>query len=274
MRYGIEVVPFGEYADPRQVIELAVAAEAAGWEAVSVWDHAHFPGGVGDPWVTLAAVAPATTTLRLVTGVSPVPRYRPHLLARTLHALDTLSGGRVTLGAGLGVPWDLDPVGDGADDRTRAAMTDEGLDLVARWYRGETVTHHGEHYRSDGAQVAGTPAQTALPVWVGGVSRPALRRAARWDGWFVGTIDESQDVTFTPERLAEGVAYLQDQRAASPRSTGPAFDVVVDGISPADGPGLSREYADAGATWWFESLFGLRGTHEEMLERVAAGPPR
>lgn len=269
MRFGIEVVPFGPYTDPRPVVELAVAAELAGWEAVSIWDHANFYGGVGDPWVTLTAVAAATRRVRLVTAVSPVPRYRPHLLARTLCALDAFSGGRVTLGAGLGVPWDLDSTGDGADDRTRAAMTDEALDLIGRWYAGQTVTHAGTHYRADAVQVAPRGVQEPrLPVWVGGLSRPALRRAARWDGWIVPTIDETQAVTLPPEQLAQDVAYLNQHR----ESEAPV-DVAVDGTTSAGETGRSVAYAQAGATWWFESIFGLRGSHAEMLERVQAGPP-
>lgn len=269
MRYGIEVVPFGPYAEPGPVVELARAAEAAGWEALSIWDHAHFWGGVADPWVTLAAVACATQRLRLVTTVSPVPRYRPHLLARSVHALDALSGGRFTLGVGLGVAEDLEPLGDHRDDRTRAAMTHEALDLVARWCAGETVEHAGEHYRADGVQVAGRATQAPrVPVWVGGLSRPALRRAARWDGWVIGTIDEEQHVTLPPDAVAASVAYLREQGA------GDGFDVAVNGTTAAGEHGLAGEYADAGATWWFESLFSLRGPHEALLERVAAGPPR
>ena len=268
MRYGIEVVPFGEYAEPAPVVELAVAAEAAGWNALCIWDHCHFWGGVGDPWVTLTAVAAATSRLRLVTDVVPVPRYRPHLLARTLHALDAFSGGRVTLGAGLGVKEDLDPLGDHAEDRTRAAMTDEALDLITRWCLGETVQHDGEHYRSDGTQIAARAVQDPrMPVWIGGWSRPALRRAARWDGWIMSAIDERQTVWFGPDRLAEAVGYLREQGA------GPGFDVAVNGTTPADGSPLPGEYAEAGATWWFESVFGLRGSHAEMLQRVSAGPP-
>ncbi len=268
MRYGIEIVPFGEYAEPGPVVELAVAAEAVGWEGLAIWDHCHFWGGVGDPWVTLTAVAAATSRLRLITDVSPVPRYRPHLLARSLHALDAFSGGRVTFGAGLGAPEDLGPLGDMRDDRTRAAMTDEALDLIVRWCAGEVVTHEGEHFRSEGAQIAAGPVQQPrMPVWIGGWSRPALRRAARWDGWILGTIDESQAVWFGPEKVADGVAYLGEQGAAA------GFDVAVDGVTAAGEVGMTKEYADAGATWWFESLFGLRGTHAELLDRVAGGPP-
>lgn len=269
MRYGIEVVPFGSYAEPGPVVELARAAEAAGWDGLCIWDHCHFWGGVGDPWVTLAAVACATERLRLLTDVTPVPRYRPHLLARSVHALDALSGGRFTLGAGLGVQEDLGPLGDHRDDRTRAAMTDEALDLVVRWCAAETVEHEGEHYVSTGTQIANRPTQQPrVPVWIGGWSRPALRRAARWDGWITSAIDETQTVACPPDVLAGSVAYLREQGA------GDGFDVAVNGTTAAGERGLVPEYADAGATWWFESVFGLRGSHEEMLVRVEAGPPR
>jgi hypothetical protein len=268
VRYGIEVVPFGAYADPGPVVELAVAAEEAGWEALALWDHGHFPGGVGDPWVTFAAVAAVTKRLRLVTDVSPVPRYRPHLLARSVHAVDSLSGGRVTLGAGLGQAWDLDAVGDHHDDVTRAAMADEALELVVRWCNGETVEHAGEYYRADGVQVASGPTQRPrVPVWVGGTSRPALRRAARWDGWIVPTIGEDLSVTFGPERVADGLAYLREHGA------GVGFDVAVNGGTGAGETGMTSDYADAGATWWLESLFERRASYEELLARVAAGPP-
>ena len=269
MRYGIEVVPFGPYAEPGPVVELARAAEAAGWDGLCLWDHCHFWGGVGDPWVTLAAVACSTERLRLLTDVTPVPRYRPHLLARSVHALDALSGGRFTLGAGLGVQEDLGPLGDHRDDRTRAAMTDEALDLVVRWCAGEAVEHDGEHYVSTGTQIANRPTQQPrVPVWIGGWSRPALRRAARWDGWITSAIDETQVVVCPPDALAVSVAYLREQGA------GDGFDVAVNGTTTAGERGLVPEYAEAGATWWFESVFGLRGTHEEMLARVEAGPPR
>jgi alkanesulfonate monooxygenase SsuD/methylene tetrahydromethanopterin reductase-like flavin-dependent oxidoreductase (luciferase family) len=269
VRCGIEVVPFGAYAEPGPVVELAVAAEAAGWDALCIWDHCHFWGGVCDPWVALTAVAAATSRLRLITDVSPLPRYRPHMLARSLHALDAFSGGRVTFGAGLGVAEDLAPLGDDRDDRTRAAMTDEALDLVVRWCNAETITHEGVHYRADGAQVANRPTQTPrIPVWIGGWSRPALRRAARWDGWVVSAIDENQVVQFGPDRIADAVTYLREHGASE------GFDVAVNGTTPVGERGLVPEYAEAGATWWFESVFGLRGPHTEMLERVAAGPPR
>lgn len=269
MRYGIEVIPFGQYSDPREVVRLARAAEAAGWEALALWDHVLFPYGAGDPWVTLSAVAAATRRLKLITAVAPLPRYRPHLLARTLAALDLLSEGRVIFGTGLGVTFDLAPFGDPTDAPTLAAQLDEGLELVTQLWAGAPVTHHGRFYHADAAQLAPTPMQRPrIPVWIGGDSPAALRRAARWDGWVIGTIDEQCRITKPPERVAEQVAAIRQQRA-----DGAPFEVAVDGVSPAGDPDIPRSYARAGATWWLEAIFLSRGSAAEMLARVSAGPP-
>ena len=269
MRYGIELVPFGEYANPRQVIEIARAAENFGWEALVLWDHVLMPWGAGDPWISLAAVATATQKIKLITGVAPLPRYKPHLLARTLTALDLLSNGRVILGTGLGVAFDFVPFGEPGDDKVRAEMADEGLELLSRYLSGEEVTHHGVHYTADAARLVPSPVQQPrIPFWIGGASKPALRRAAHWDGWIMGTINEQMETTYTPEQIAADVAYIQSHRT----ETTP-FDIAVDGASEPGKKALAREYEQAGATWWFECIFGTRGTHEEMLQRISAGPP-
>lgn len=269
MHYGLEIIPFGAYSDPRAVVRLAQAAEAAEWEAIAIWDHLLFPYGAGDPWVTLAAVAQATTRLTLITAVAPLPRYRPHLLARTLAALDILSGGRVIFGTGLGVAFDQAPFGAPSDMPTLAAMLDEGLEVLSGLWSGEALTHQGRFYTVEGAQLAPTPVQRPrIPVWIGGDSSAALRRAARWDGWVIGTIDEQCQVTKPPERLAEQVAALRSHRADDT-----PFDVAVDGISSAGDREHARAYAEAGATWWLEAIFGSRGSEEELLARIAAGPP-
>lgn len=269
MHYGLEIIPFGAYSDPRAVVRLAQAAEAAGWEAVALWDHLLFPYGAGDPWITLAAVATATTRLKLITGIAPLPRYRPQLLARTLTALDILSEGRLIFGTGLGVAFDQAPFGDPTDAPTLAAMLDEGLDVVTRLCSGEPVTHQGRFYTVEGAQLVPTPVQQPrIPVWIGGDSPTALRRAARWDGWIIGTINEQGTITKAPEQLAAQVEILRSHRADdSP------FDIAVDGISPASDHRLVQAYAAAGATWWLEAIFGMRGSTEEMLARINAGPP-
>ncbi|NJN19261.1 MAG: LLM class flavin-dependent oxidoreductase [Oscillochloris sp.] len=269
MRYGIEVVPFGAYSDPREVVRLAQAAEAAGWEALALWDHLLFPYGAGDPWITLAAVAAATSKLKLISAVAPLPRYRPQLLARTLVALDLLSSGRLIFGTGLGVAFDNEPFGDPSDPPTLAAQLDEGLEFICRLWTGEPVTHQGRFYRAENAQLVPTPQQQPrIPIWIGGDSRAALRRAAHWDGWIIGTIDEQCQITKMPQQLAEQVAFLR-----SFRNNHAPFAIAVDGVSVAGDATLPHAYAQAGATWWLEAIFGSRGTITEMLARVNAGPP-
>lgn len=119
----------------------------AGWEAITLWNHALFPYGAGDPWVTLAAVATMTRTLKLCTDVSPLPRDSPHVLAHTLIALDILSQGRVILGAG--VDFDFTPVDPTTAPRRRAEILDESLDILTHLLACESVTHHGTHFSLD-----------------------------------------------------------------------------------------------------------------------------
>ncbi|HSM58591.1 MAG TPA: TIGR03619 family F420-dependent LLM class oxidoreductase [Candidatus Sulfomarinibacteraceae bacterium] len=272
MHFGIEVVTLGEYADPRLVVRLARAAEGAGWEALFVWDHLGFAWGApsGDPWVILAAVAQATERLKVGTGVTPLPRRRPQVLANTVATLDLLSGGRAILGVGLGgVPREFAAFGEQDDARERAAMLDEGLDLLNRLWSGETVSHQGRYYTVDGVALAPLPLQRPrAPLWVGGDSRPALRRAARWDGWIVGGVDEECRPVITPAQLAEKLSYVQKHRT----ETAP-FAVALSGCSSPAGDPLVRAFAAAGVTWWLESLHGYRGSVEEMLARIEAGPP-
>ena len=272
MHYGIVVVTLGDYANPRLVVPLAQAAEAAGWEVIFVWDHLAFAWRVpsGDPWVTLAAAAQATTRLKLGTAITPLPRRRPHVLANAIATLDQLSAGRVILGAGLGgVPREFTAFGEPDEPRGRAQQLDESLDLLNWLWAGEPVQHKGPHYIVDNVTLAPLPVQRPrVPLWIGGESRPALRRVARWDGWVAGGDNEQGEMIITPEQLAAKVAYIQQHRSASL-----PLDVALTGCStPADST-LVREFAAAGVTWWLESLHGFRGSFDALQARVRAGPP-
>ena len=269
MHYGIEVVPFGDFSNPCQIVHLAQAAEAAGWEGLWIWDHVLMPYGVGDPWVTLAAVAASTKSIKLCAGVSPLPRYRPHLLARTLVGLDLLSAGRLIFATGLGIPSDFKPFGEPAENKTRAAMLDEGLDLLTGYLSGEEITHHGKYYHAEAVRLAPCALQKPrIPVWIGGGSQAAMRRAARWDGWIMGTVNEKSEVTQPPEKIAGEVKSILQYR-----KTKLSFDIALDGVSQVGERGLVREYELSGATWWFEIIHQLRGTQEELMRRIQAGPP-
>ena len=268
MRYGIEITNLGDYADPRAVVRLARRAEAFGWEGLFVWDHLGFVWGVpsGDPWIILAAVAASTTRLRLGPAVTPLPRRRVQVVANELATLDHLSGGRAVFGAGIGgVPEEFTAFGEPGGAAERAGMLDEGLALLDRLLLGEEVTHHGTNYTLGGVKLA--PLQRP-PIWIGGESGPALRRAARWGGWIGNAANPDGTMGKSPERIAEMVEEIRRYRKATT-----PFEVAVGGYSGPGDTTLPRAYEEGGATWWLESIHEMRGPPDEMMARVEAGPP-
>ena len=155
MRFSINIPNFGDFADARTVAKVAAAAEQAGWDGLFVWDHVVHDKRkgrgqpFGDPWMLLTAAALTTSHLRLGTLVTPVARRRPEQLARQVATLDSLSGGRVIFGAGLGGPID-DEFGSFAettDPVVLAERLDEGLDLLQCYWSGKPVNHQGRHYQ-------------------------------------------------------------------------------------------------------------------------------
>ncbi|MFI6071561.1 LLM class flavin-dependent oxidoreductase [Actinoplanes sp. NPDC051343] len=264
--YGIYLPPFGPFGDPRDLVELARRAEAAGWDGVFLWDHvtgARSP--IVDTWSTLAAMTQVTERLRLGPMVTPLPRRRPWVVARQAATVSRLSGGRLVLGAGLGSDetGDFGAFGEQTGERLRSARLDEGLGLVRRIWAGEEIRHEGEHYRV--SLDATTPEPHPLPIWIGSsTGHPrVLERAARADGIFPNPGER----TLTPDDVC-GLA------AAMPRDR--PFDIVVRGnASPAwDEPQHAdlAGLAEAGMTWWLESLFWLDSL-ELSMQVVDAGPP-
>jgi alkanesulfonate monooxygenase SsuD/methylene tetrahydromethanopterin reductase-like flavin-dependent oxidoreductase (luciferase family) len=274
MRYGIVMSNLDDLADPRLAIRLAQAAEVAGWEAFFLWDHLGFVWGSpsSDPWISLSAAAVSTTRLKLGTAITPLARRRPQVVANALGSLDLLSGGRMIFGAGLGgMTEEFTAFGEPGAAKERAAMLDEGLAILDGLWSGEMVAHHGQHYDVENVSLAPLPLQRPrIPIWIGGDSPPALRRAARWDGWLAPATrpDDTPMMAKDPERIAEMVAEIQRHRTADT-----PFEVAVDGYSEPGDPTSPHAFEAAGATWWLESIHGKRGLIDEMIARVEAGPP-
>lgn len=264
-RAGIFLPPFDELADPRLVASLALEAEAAGWDGFFVWDHLMYRPpvtDVADPWIVLAAIAAQTRRLRLGALVTPLARRRPQVVARQVASLDHLSDGRMVFGASLGRDTsgrELSAFGEELDDRTRAAMLDEGLGLLTELWSGEPVTHAGTYYQADDVRFTPPPVQRPrVPIWIGGrwPSRPPMRRAARWDGYF--PIDLG-----SPHDLAEVATAIR-----ALRGTMAGFDLVVELAPDAD----PEPWVRAGATWWLAS-FGIETASPDAVRaRILAGP--
>ncbi|MFD4669158.1 LLM class flavin-dependent oxidoreductase [Lentzea sp. NPDC058450] len=233
---------FDVLADPGLVARLAGEAEEAGWDGLFVWDHVRWREPVthvADPWITLTAIACATSTLRFGPMVSAITRRRPVKLARETASLDVLSGGRLVLGVGLGsdrFAGEFSRTGEECDDRVRGRMLDESLAVLRAAWSGEVVRHRGEHYTVDGVSFLPRPVQRpGVPVWAAGFpgnARP-MRRAAGLDGFFPVNLSSAAE-------FADAVGQVEALRTSS----GP-FDYVCEVEPGAD----VSAYAAAGATW-------------------------
>lgn len=242
---GIFVAPFGELADARVLASLAARAEAAGWDGFFLWDHiAYDPPvqAIADPWVAMAAIACATSRVRIGALVTPVPRRRVHKLARECATLDGLSGGRLVFGAGIGGDkgGELSRFGEEMDPRARAVMLDEGLERLRAYWSGELLPR---------------PAAD-IPIWLAArwPNRRPVRRAARFDGLFPIDLEGPDDLRTMLEwvRLERG-----DLRG---------FDVVV--TNPAGTE--RRPWEDAGATWCLTG-FGTQPREAEVIDAIERG---
>src|SRR5688572_11963527 len=229
LRSALWLPLFDELADPLVVAGLAAEAEEAGWHGVFVWDHVRWREPVvevADPWITLAAIATSTASVRLGPMVTPLARRRPVKVARETATLDRLSGGRLTLGVGLGSDSfgsEFSMTGEETDDRRRARMLDESLEILTAAWSGEPVHHLGEHYTVDGMRFLPRPVQRpGVPVWVAGFygkPRP-LRRAARHQGFFPVNLEH-------PEQLAELATEVAARRDGNGIEAAEPFDVIA-----------------------------------------------
>ena len=173
MRFALYVPNFHTFGHVPTVVALARAAEAAGWDGFFLWDHLlpdadAYGEPVADPWIALAAIASATTRIRLGALVTPLPRRRPWKLARETATLDQLSQGRLVVGAGIGGDWwrEYSAVGEPADARQHGTMLDEGLAVLTGLWSGQSFSYRGAHYTVDAARFLPPPAQVPRPpIW-------------------------------------------------------------------------------------------------------------
>lgn len=277
LHYAIDIAPLGTLADPRAITRLARAAEASGWDGISMWDSLGLSMGsvAADLFVTLAAVAAETERLKLITSIVAVARRRPQLVVQAAASLDLVSEGRLVLGLGAGEDQpDFEAFGESHDRATRIARMDEGIGIIDAGLRGQPLHHEGEHLTATGVTLGPRPLQQPRPpIWFGALRPGGLRRAARWDGWIAVALGEDGTSTIlTPDGLGEGAARIRTERGSNGLAEQP-YDIAVLGSTAADGPGPDQ-YAAAGASWWLESLSPMRGSVDALEAIVHAGPPR
>jgi probable F420-dependent oxidoreductase len=181
-----------EFVTGEAVAEMSRAAESAGFDAVFVTEHP-FPekswmdtGGhhALDPFVALSFAAAATTRIRLQTHLCVLPYRNPFLTAKSVASLDVLSGGRVILGAGTGY-LEAEFAALGVDFAERNELTDEAIVAMKAAWSGEPLSLSSRHFDANDNFALPRPVQEPHPpIWIGGNSKRAIRRAVELaDGW-------------------------------------------------------------------------------------------
>jgi alkanesulfonate monooxygenase SsuD/methylene tetrahydromethanopterin reductase-like flavin-dependent oxidoreductase (luciferase family) len=267
VRQGIFVPPFDEMADLDRLVKLAQCAERSDWDGLFLWDHLLYSEPVVDildPYICLAAMAAATSSIQLGPMVTPLVRRRPAVLARQVVTLDKLSHGRLILGLGIGDDGgkgELSSFGEIVDAPTRGRALNEGLEVLTGLLSGEPVRFHGEHYKALDVvfrPVAERPG--GVPIWMAARwPNPApIRRAAKYQGVVVIQMSDPSDLATLREMLQQAGADLNN------------FDIVING-QIGDDP---TPWFEAGASWFLTQFGPYHLNFDEVMELVAGGPPQ
>jgi len=246
------------FSDPRHFREIAVAAEAADWDYLVASDHVVHPENIDspypytadnaprweasapwpDPWVAISAMSAVTERLRFLTSIFVLPLRNPIAVAKTVGTLAVMSGHRIDLGIGIGwMKEEFDLLGE--DFHNRGKRTDEMVEVMRKLWSGGMVEHHGRYYDFDRLQMS--PAvEGRIPIIVGGLSEPALRRAARiGDGWTsdIHSTEELRDLCSTLKGYRK--EYGRDDRPFEIfAAANDAFD--VDGYRRLEAAGVTH----------------------------------
>jgi hypothetical protein len=273
MKYGIAL----PYTTPRVVAKLSQLAEEAGWDGCFLGDAIWCE----DPMIGLAAAAMVTKKIRLGTMITPIPLRIPWKLASESLALDHLSEGRLTLGLGAGavwMGWQAFP-DEVTDNKSRAEMLDETIDILTLLYQRKQFDYDGKHYhlkltQLDTMHYPPKPVQQPrIPLWCVGLypGKRSMQRVLKCDGMIVekrSPDNKPQDVN--AEDIREIKAYVDANRNNSK-----PFDIVMNGnvseLDKAQLRGKLLPLIDAGITWWIDGLFDAK--EEDAIERIRRGPP-
>jgi probable F420-dependent oxidoreductase len=219
MKIGFSLLNNWGIEDVQALVGLAERAEELGFESVWTHDHVFNVGHVLDriggrpyyePLTLLSFVAARTRRVRLGTSVLVLPYHNPIRLAKTAATLDVLSGGRLILGVGVGaIENEMEAMG--TPFKERGAFTDEAIAVMRTLWNAEDPRFDGRYSRFAGMKFSPKPIQKpSIPIVIGGISRAAIRRAARvGDGW--------QPLGLSPDALGQGMAALRKEAQAAGR---------------------------------------------------------
>ncbi|RBQ16042.1 LLM class F420-dependent oxidoreductase [Spongiactinospora rosea] len=241
MRIGYGVPVSGAWATPGNMARIAVRAEELGYSDIWTFQRLLMPVGhpmgpiyrsVQDPTVTLAYLAGVTSRIGLGVAVLNLPLYSPALLAKQLATLQTVSGGRLTAGLGLG--WLKEEfAASGLSFERRGARSEEYLELLRKLWNDEVIDHESEFYRVPASHQDPKPVPGPPPILLGGMADVALRRAGRLaDGWVSSS---QEDLSGIKERI-----YVVKEAAREAGRDPGSLRIVCRGVTtpgPAGRPG-------------------------------------
>ena len=245
------------FSSVAHLTELAPATDSHGWHAMSFSDHVVTPQQSNtpypstedgsrrwhpftdwpDPWVMNGALAPITTRLRFTNNIFVLPMRNPFLVAKAISTAAIVSNNRVT--PAIGVGWSGDEFALMQQDfKTRGKRTDEMLEIMRLLWSGEMVEYRGKYYQFEAMEMNPAPSEY-IPIWIGGISDPAMKRAARLgDGW----VTDLQ----TSEEIIDSIQRIQQWRREFGREHEP-FEIMATPSDAFDVDGY-RRLEDAGVT--------------------------
>lgn len=262
IKYRIGVMP-GPWPPGRDgsdfLWRLTDLCEAGGIDSLWLSDRLSSTAPVPEVMTTLAAVAARTTALKFGPSVIVLPYRTPVVAAKELATIDWLSKGRLFPAVGVGVELPREFEASGVPFKERGRRTDEAIRVMRRLWSEDEVTHQGEFYTLDRITIFPKPWQRDLPIWIGGKSDAAVRRAARLgDGWIPSLI--------TPDELRVGVDRVRELAAGHHRDVAADHFGALVNFAVADTPEAARALA---------APYLPRGRVDDTtLERCTAfGPP-
>ena len=189
---------------PYNVAELAQQIEALGFDIIGCGEHVSFHGESANGFISLSVAAGVTKNIRLMSAITLVPLYPPALLAKLGAALDVASGGRYTMGVGVGGEFPNEFEACGVPVKQRGSRTDDALEVLTRVWSETDVTYEGRYTTLNNFSLKPLPIQKPRPpIYVSGRSEAAMRRAAKYaDGWI--------PYMYTPEHLADSIAKIKE----------------------------------------------------------------
>jgi probable F420-dependent oxidoreductase len=270
IRIGVMPGPWPEGPAARERLwQLGELCEATAIDSLWLSDRLLAP--TLEPLTAIAAVAARTQRLKFGTAVLVLPFRSPVVTAKTLATLDVIADGRVFPAVGVGLDQRREWQAAGVPPGERGARTDEAIEVIRRLLTEDEVTYKGSYFALDRVRLTPRPVQTPPPLWVGGITEAALRRAGRLgDGWLGSLI--------APEPFGRAVERIQEHARAAERTIEPDhFGTIIPFVlaaSPAEGwraaePYLPRDRTDE-ATLRAVTAVGPAEAVAAVIERFVA----